>query len=75
VILYPRPPEESLRLLQSLGGIKLRYSLTSERDNWILVGYKGKQKVDWIAEEVGKKHESAIRVATTVPLNQSKIFL
>ena len=39
------------------------------------MGYKGKQKVDWIAEEVGKKHESAIRVATTVPLNQSKIFL
>jgi hypothetical protein len=40
-----------------------------------LVGYKGKQKVDWIAEKVGKKGEAAVRVATTVHLNQSKFFV
>jgi hypothetical protein len=40
-----------------------------------LVGYKGKQKVDWIAEKVGKKGEAAVRVATTVHLNQSKFVV
>ena len=40
-----------------------------------MVGYKGKQKVDWIDEKVGKKGEAAVRVATTVHLNQSKFFV
>jgi hypothetical protein len=75
MFLYNRPPEHTLQLLQSIGGIKLRYSLTSEHDNWILIGYKGKQKVDWIAEKVGEKGEDVIRVATAVHLNQSRSFL
>ena len=71
LLLHCRPPEGTLNILQSLGGIKLRYSLTSEHDNWIVLGYKGKHKVDWITEKVGKMGEAAIRIASTVHLNSS----
>lgn len=69
--LYYRPPEETLKILQSLGGIQLRYSMTPEHDKWIILGYKGEHKVDWITEKVGKTGENAIRIASTVSLKPS----
>jgi hypothetical protein len=66
-----RPPDETLLLLESLGAIRLRYSMTSEHESWLLVGYKGKQQVDWITEKIGKIEE-AVKVAVFVPLNKSK---
>lgn len=70
-----RPTDETLQLLESIGAIKLRYSMTADHESWILVGYKGKQQVSWIAEKIGRIGE-AIKIAVFVPLNESKpLFL
>ena len=65
-----RPSDETLQLLESIGAIRLRYTLTNDHESWILVGYKGKQQVDWTTEEIGKIDE-ALKIAIFVPLNES----
>jgi hypothetical protein len=67
VVMYPDP---QIYLL-----FFIRKFINEVVPNSILVGYKGKQKVDWIAEKVGEKGEDVIRVATAVHLNQSRSFL
>ena len=46
--------------------------MTFEHDKWILVGFKGHEKVEWIVEKLGKTGEGAIRVAVFIPINESK---
>ncbi|XP_028392900.1 uncharacterized protein LOC114517402 [Dendronephthya gigantea] len=66
------PRDDTLSLLETLGAIRLRYSMASEHGSWILVGYKGQDQVDWIAEKIGNSRET-IKVAVFVPLNQRKL--
>ena len=69
-----RPSDETLQLLESIGAIKLRYSMTTYHESWILVGYKGKQFVSWITEKIGRIGE-AIKIAVSIQLNESKPFI
>lgn len=69
--LICRPRDDTLSLLETLGAIRLRHSMASERRSWILVGYKGQEQVDWITEKIGHIRET-IKIAVFVSLNRSK---
>ncbi|CAB4019932.1 Hypothetical predicted protein [Paramuricea clavata] len=68
-----RPSNETLHLLESLGAISLRYSLTSEDLVFLLVGYKGDERVNWIKEKLGTSKDGIVRVAVPIKLNENEM--